>query len=141
MPDAALPLSASALPHSLGAALARGARGRCPRCGGAHLFASFVRPVERCGMCGQNWTLHAADDFPAYLAILITGHVMAPVIIALGLRTELSLATMMGLVAAMALVLLVGLLRPAKGAIIAFQWWMGMHGFAPRPGRREAGRP
>ncbi|BEV02061.1 DUF983 domain-containing protein [Novosphingobium olei] len=138
MPDAALPLPSAALPHSLGAALARGARGRCPRCGGTHLFAGFVKPVERCRLCGQNWTLHAADDFPAYLSILITGHVMAPVIIELGLKTDLSLGAMMALVGTMALVLLIALLRPAKGGIIAFQWWMGMHGFAARPGRREA---
>lgn len=138
MPEATLPLPASSLPRTLGAALVRGLQGKCPRCGGAHLFAGFVKPVERCRLCGQNWTLHAADDFPAYLAILITGHVMAPIIIALGLQTDLSLAAMMGAVGVMALLLLIGLLRPSKGAIIAFQWWMGMHGFAARPGRREA---
>ncbi|MCH7628971.1 MAG: DUF983 domain-containing protein [Proteobacteria bacterium] len=138
MPETALPLPASSLPRTLGASLGRGLHGKCPRCGGTHLFDGFVKPVERCRLCGQDWTLHAADDFPAYLAILITGHVMAPIIIALGLNTDMSLAAMMGAVGLMALVLLIGLLRPAKGAIIAFQWWMGMHGFAARPGRREA---
>ncbi len=138
MPEAALPLPVSSLPRSLGGTLLRGLEGKCPRCGGTHLFDGFVKPVERCRLCGQNWTLHAADDFPAYLAILITGHVMAPVIIALGLNTDLSLGAMMAIVGLMALVMLIGLLRPAKGAIIAFQWWMGMHGFAARPGRREA---
>jgi hypothetical protein len=24
---------------------------------------------------------------------------------------------------------MIGLLQPAKGAIIALQWWFGMHGF------------
>jgi uncharacterized membrane protein YfcA len=28
-----------------------------------------------------------------------------------------------------ALALMIGLLQPAKGAIIALQWWFGMHGF------------
>ena len=33
--------------------------------------------------------------------------------------------------------LMLALLQPAKGAIIALQWWMGMHGFRPA-GRDEA---
>ncbi|MCW1383885.1 DUF983 domain-containing protein [Novosphingobium sp. KCTC 2891] len=134
MPGTAL----TTLPRSLPQALGRGMRGQCPRCGGAALFAGFLKPVERCPACAQDWTLHSADDFPPYVSILLTGHIMAPVIIALGLHTSLSAPAMMALVALMALVLLIGLLRPAKGGIIAFQWWMGMHGFAPRPGKREA---
>ena len=138
MPEQALPLSASTLPHTPGAALVRGLQGKCPRCGGTHLFDGFLTPVTRCRLCGQNWTLHSADDFPPYVSILVTGHVLAPVIIALGLDSDLSAPAMMAIVVVLALILLIGLLRPAKGAIIAFQWWMGMHGFAARPGRREA---
>lgn len=90
-------------------------------------------------MCGQNWTLHAADDFPPYIAILLTGHVMAPVIIELGLRDSISALTMMAIVAVMAVTLLISLLQPAKGGVIAVQWWLGMHGFAGKPGKVEAG--
>jgi hypothetical protein len=32
--------------------------------------------------------------------------------------------------------MLFALLQPAKGAIIALQWWIGMHGFQPA-GRDE----
>lgn len=126
------------LPRSLGGAIARGLRGTCPRCGEAKLFARFLKPVEQCSACAQDWTLHSADDFPPYVSILITGHVMAPIIIALGLYSAMSAAAMMALVATMALVLLLGLLQPAKGAIIAVQWWLGLHGFARAPGKREA---
>ncbi|MEO0032181.1 MAG: hypothetical protein RIS94_1939 [Pseudomonadota bacterium] len=139
MPDAALPLSPSSLPHSLGAGVWRGIRGQCPRCEGTHLFARFLKPVERCRMCGQNWTLHSADDFPPYVSILLTGHIMAPVIIALGSHESLPLWAMMLVVAAMALVLLIALLQPAKGGIIALQWWLGLHGFAGHAGKVEAG--
>jgi uncharacterized protein (DUF983 family) len=44
--------------------------------------------VPQCPACGQDWRGHRADDFPPYLAILVTGHVMAPVIIELGLHTR-----------------------------------------------------
>jgi hypothetical protein len=35
--------------------------------------------------------------------------------------------------------MLISLLQPAKGGIIALLWWMGMQGFAARPGKVEAG--
>ncbi|MFN3424780.1 MAG: DUF983 domain-containing protein [Novosphingobium meiothermophilum] len=139
MPNLALPLDRGLLPQGLVGALWRGIRGKCPRCGGTHLFARFLKPVERCRMCGQNWTLHAADDFPPYIAILLTGHIMAPVIIELGLHTGLPGWAMMLGVAVMAVMLLGAFLQPAKGAVIALQWWLGLQGFARAPGKAEAG--
>ena len=127
------------LPHTLGQAMRRGLVGRCPRCGGAHLFARFLKPVARCPLCAQDWTLHAADDFPPYVSILITGHLMAPVMILLGSSASLPTWVLVGIGLIMATAMLLGLLQPAKGAIIALQWWMGMHGFAARPGKAEAG--
>ncbi len=127
------------LPPTPVAAMRRGFVGKCPRCGGTHLFVRFLKPVDRCGLCGQDWTLHAADDFPPYVAIIVTGHVMAPFLIILGSMTAVPLWVTMGLAVVMAVSLLMGLLQPAKGAIIALQWWMGMAGFAARPGKVEAG--
>ena len=138
MPNAALPLDRAMLPQGLGAALWRGIKGKCPRCGETHLFAKFLKPVERCRRCGQNWTLHAADDFPPYISILLTGHIMAPIIIELGLHTALPGWAMMMIVAVMAVALLVALLQPAKGGVIALQWWLGLQGFAGHAGKVEA---
>lgn len=126
-------------PRSLAEALWRGGRGHCPRCDGARLFAAWLRPVAHCPGCGQDWRGHRADDFPPYLAILVTGHVMAPVIIELGLHTALSWPVMLALCLVMTVTLVLGLLQPAKGAVIALQWWLGLHGFAADPGK--AGRP
>ncbi|MFY7837456.1 MAG: DUF983 domain-containing protein [Novosphingobium sp.] len=139
MPDAALPIDRASLPQGLGGALWRGVKGKCPRCGGTHLFTAFLKPVDRCRMCGQNWTLHAADDFPPYISILLTGHIMAPVIIELGLNPAIPAWVMMLIVAGMAVALLAAFLQPAKGGVIALQWWLGLQGFAAKPGRAEAG--
>ena len=139
MPDTALPLDPAMLPHSAGSAIARGMRGTCPRCGGTHLFAGGLKPVERCRLCGQNWTLHAADDFPPYIAILLTGHLMAPVIILLGKMESLPEWAMMLIALVLAASLIAAILRPAKGGVIALQWWMGMQGFAGHAGKVEAG--
>ena len=127
------------LPHGVMAAMRRGFAGRCPRCNGARLFAAFLKPVEHCPLCAQDWTLHAADDFPPYVSIIVTGHVMAPVMIVLGSMTSLSTTFTVAIALVLAVTMLMSLLQPAKGAIIALQWWLGMQGFAGRPGKVEAG--
>ncbi|WP_341785919.1 DUF983 domain-containing protein [Sphingobium vermicomposti] len=96
----------------------------------------FLKPVRQCPHCHQDWTPQQADDFPAYVSILITGHLMAPVIIALVRDTQLPLGALVAIVLPLAIILMIALLQPAKGAIIAVQWWFGMHGFTRE--RQEA---
>jgi uncharacterized protein (DUF983 family) len=117
------------LPASGWAAILRGLRGRCPRCGEARLFMRFLKPIQFCPQCAQDWRYQQADDFPAYVSILVTGHLMAPLIIALTRNADLSVPTMMAIILPLAVILMIGLLQPAKGAIMALQWWFGMHGF------------
>ncbi|WP_440861962.1 DUF983 domain-containing protein [Sphingopyxis sp. 22461] len=132
-----------ALPTSGWAAMFRGARGQCPRCNDAKLFIRFLKPVAICPRCLQDWMHQQADDFPAYVSILLTGHIMAPIIIALIRDTPLSLAALAAIIVPLMLALMIGFLQPAKGAIIALQWWLGMHGFererpAPEASDRKA---
>lgn len=117
------------LPASRWAALLRGFRGKCPRCGEAQLFSRFLKPILSCPQCGQDWSHQQADDFPAYVSIFVTGHLMAPLIIALIRNADLSAPLLMAVTMPVAVLLMIGLLQPAKGAIIALQWWLGMHGF------------
>ena len=127
----AQPLVTPQLPATATQAMARGARGRCPRCGDAPLFRRFLKPAAFCHACGQDWTPQQADDFPAYVSIIVTGHLLAPIIIALVQKTELSSMALIALIVPLTMILMIGLLQPAKGAIIALQWWYGMHGFKP----------
>lgn len=98
--------------------------------------ARFLKPVATCPHCLQDWTHQQADDFPAYVSILLTGHIMAPIIIALVQETALSLAGLAAIIVLLMLALMIGFIQPAKGAIIALQWWFGMHGFEKE--RRDA---
>lgn len=107
----------------------RGMRNHCPRCDHKPLFARYLKPVERCACCGQDWTLHQADDFPAYIAIFISGHLLAPVLIAAGSRELLPMGVLALIAIIGALVLTIALLQPAKGAVIALQYHWRMHGF------------
>ena len=119
------------LPRNLRGALLRGVKGQCPRCDGARLFRKFLKPVDHCPACHQDWTLHRADDLPPYISILITGHVLAPVIIYFAAVSTIPMWAAMAICLVLAIVMMLALLQPAKGAAIALQWWNGMHGFSP----------
>jgi uncharacterized protein (DUF983 family) len=117
------------LPKTALEAFIRGLLGRCPSCGEGKMFPRLLKPIEHCPRCGQDWTAQQADDFPAYVAIIVTGHILAPIIIFLINETGFSMWTSLAIIITMALVLIAALLQPAKGAIIAMQWWMGLNGF------------
>ena len=117
------------LPGGWLAALARGLKGKCPRCGEAALFRKWLKPVERCSHCRQDWSLQQADDFPAYIGIFVVGHLLAPVVIAMigtfGMSAWATLATILPV----AIILLLVTLQPVKGAVIAFLWWHDIGAF------------
>ncbi|MGE0283919.1 MAG: DUF983 domain-containing protein [Rhizobiaceae bacterium] len=117
------------LPNSPWQAMARGARGYCPRCNDTRLFMRFLKPVSHCENCGQDWSLQRADDFPAYVSIFLTGHLLVPFIGVLLLAFDMSTAMVMAVLMPVAIAMLLAFLQPAKGAVIAMQWWLGMHGF------------
>ena len=110
-------------------ALRRGLRGRCPRCGEGKLFRAFLKVDDACSVCGQDFTPHRADDLPAYLVIVIVGHIVVP--LALMIETEYSppLALQLAVYVPLTLILSLVLLQPVKGAVVGLQWALRMHGF------------
>jgi uncharacterized protein (DUF983 family) len=121
-------------PRDLRAALIRGFKGKCPCCGEARLFGRFLKPVPHCPACGQDWTVQTADDLPAYLVVLLVGHLIVPLVVTLNLNTDLSMGLQMLLWPAIALIMSILLIQPMKGAVIALQWARHMQGFAPNAG-------
>jgi uncharacterized protein (DUF983 family) len=114
-------------------ALKRGFRGRCPRCGEGKLFRAFLKVDNSCSACGLDFTPHRADDFPAYLVIVIVGHLMVPT--ALLIETDFSPPTWLQLCIYLPLTLILSLLllQPVKGAVVGLQWALRMHGFDENP--------
>ena len=119
----------ASLPVTFWDAALRGVRCKCPRCGEGRLFRKWLKPLDRCPVCTLDLTPQQADDFPAYIAILVTGHIMAPLIIALSLDFAMGPLAMTAVLVPLALVMMLGMLQPAKGGVIATQWWFGLHGF------------
>ena len=112
-------------------AIRRGLMGRCPNCGKGKLFRAYLKVVDSCAVCGEDLHHHRADDAPAYFVILIVGHIIVPV----ALAVETAYAPSYWLHAALWLPLTVGmslyLLQPIKGALVSLQWALRMHGFNP----------
>ena len=61
---------------SLGTALSRGIRRRCPCCGQAPAFRGYLKVVDTCSNCETPLGLYPTDDGPAYLTILLVGHLV-----------------------------------------------------------------
>jgi uncharacterized protein (DUF983 family) len=119
------------LPRDVVQAMWRGFRGRCPACGEGRLFRSFLKVNESCSACGEELHHHRADDFPAYLVIVIVGHIVVPLVLAVETQLAPAYWIHLALWLPLTLGLSLGLLQPVKGAVVAVQWFLGMHGFEP----------
>ena len=65
---------------SAGSAIWRGVRQRCPACGSGDLFAAYLKPVGRCGTCGEDLSHIRAEDGPSWLTILMLGPILVPIV-------------------------------------------------------------
>jgi uncharacterized protein (DUF983 family) len=110
-------------------ALRRGFRGRCPRCGEGKLFRAFLKVDDHCSVCGLDFTPHRADDLPAYLVIVIVGHLVVPTILWVETDYSPSVPVQLAIYLPLMLVLSLALLQPVKGAVVGVQWALRMHGF------------
>ncbi|HHZ09700.1 MAG TPA: DUF983 domain-containing protein [Rhizobiales bacterium] len=110
-------------------AMARGFRGKCPHCGEGRLFASFLRTVERCAVCGEEIHHHRADDLPAYLVVLVVGHIVVGAFMGMEAASTLSTWQHLAIWIPLTIVSALALIRPIKGAVVGLQWANYMHGF------------
>ncbi|MGA7327952.1 MAG: DUF983 domain-containing protein [Rhodomicrobium sp.] len=110
-------------------ALLRGFRQRCPQCGLHTLFTSYLRVFDICPVCREELKHHRADDAPPYFTIVIVGHIVLPLLmaveIAYGPPVWLHLLIWLPLTVILSLIIL----PRVKGAIVGLQWANNMHGF------------
>lgn len=117
-------------PRSARRAMLRGWRRRCPNCGNGALLKGYLKVRAACPVCRADMHHAKADDGPAYLTILLVGHLMAPLLhfAFVTFRPDpLTLFTIFG-VGCVALSLY--LLPRLKGAMIGYQWARRMYGFS-----------
>jgi len=118
-----------ALEREMKPAMWRGFKRKCPNCGEGHMFQGYLKTVDHCEVCNQELSVHRADDGPAYLTILIVGHILgfAMHYMWVAFRPDPLVMAIVLTVACVGLSLY--LLPRLKGMIVAIQWSKRMHGF------------
>jgi uncharacterized protein (DUF983 family) len=107
-------------------AIGRGLLGRCPACGKSHLFSGFLRVVAECRACGAPLGLARADDAPPYFTILITGHIVVPLMFMVDRMGEPPIWVMSAIFLPLTFFLALGLLRPVKGGTVGLMLNLNM---------------
>jgi uncharacterized protein (DUF983 family) len=124
--------SAPAAKRNVWTSMKRGFRGRCPRCSEGKLFRAFLKVDNNCSVCDLDFTPHRADDLPAYLVIIIVGHIMVPMALMIETNYAPPVALQLAIYLPMTLIASLLLLQPIKGAVVGMQWALRMHGFDER---------
>ena len=67
--------------HPLFRSVGRGLAHHCPACGKGRLFGRYLKVEPHCAACAHPLGRYPADDGPAYLTILVIGHlIVAPML-------------------------------------------------------------
>lgn len=112
-------------------ALRKGWGRKCPNCGNGPMLSGYLKVRDACPVCREELHHHKADDGPAYLTILIVGHLMAPLLHIVFVRFRPEPLILFTIFAVGCVALSLYLLPRLKGVIVAFQWARFMHGFKP----------
>ena len=97
-------------------------RGLCPRCGAPGLFEGLLRFASRCRGCGLDYAAFNVGDGAAAFLILIVGAIVSLLAIIVELRWSPPWWVHLMLWAPLALILTLGLLRLAKGLLLALEY-------------------
>ena len=114
-------------------AMLRGWRRRCPACGDGRMFDGYLKVRSTCPSCSEDLSHHRADDGPAYLTILIVGHLLAPLIMVAFVEFRPSPIVLASAFSVGSVALSLYLLPRLKGVIVGIQWAKRMHGFGSAP--------
>jgi uncharacterized protein (DUF983 family) len=97
-------------------------RGLCPRCGASGLFAGIIGFAPKCRNCGLDYTQFNVGDGPAAFLIMIVGAIVMIAAITVELKFGPPFWVHFILWIPFSTILVVGLLRIAKGALLVLEY-------------------
>ncbi len=100
----------------------RGMVGRCPCCGEGALFISYLKPIQNCSVCAESFGHVRADDGPAWLTIILVGHILGPLMLWMLPNVAWSEWTIAAFLLSLTLTLSLLILPRAKGFFIGLIW-------------------
>jgi uncharacterized protein (DUF983 family) len=118
-------------PRAIFGSMLRGAMLKCPACGIGRMFRRYLKVSDACPHCGEELHHHRADDAPAYFTIVIVGHIVVSLVLAVEMAYRPALWVHMALWLPLTVTLTFLFLPCVKGALVGLQWALRMHGFDP----------
>lgn len=109
-------------------AVMRGARARCPNCGIGRLFRAYLKPVDACAECAESLKHIRADDGPAWLTVMIVGHIVVGLALVMETSAPQPVAISIALFVTLAVAMILWLLPRAKGIFVGAIWAMDATG-------------
>ena len=94
---------------------------RCPNCGKGRLFAGFLKVVDRCAVCGFDYSRMNTGDGAAIFIMQIAGGIVVFGALFVQVAYNPPIAVMLAVALPLVAALSVGLMRPGKGLMIALQ--------------------
>lgn len=114
-------------------ALKRGFAQHCPHCGKGNIFGAYLKVNPQCSVCSEELHHHRADDAPPYMTIFVVGHIIGTLMLLVEEINDAMPLWIHALVWPLLTIIMTLVLLPRlKGALIAYQWALRMHGFDPR---------
>jgi uncharacterized protein (DUF983 family) len=111
---------------SVGKALWRGLQRKCPCCGQAPAFRGYLKIVDACSACQTPLSIYPTDDGPAYITIILVGHVIIAPAFMFGFfyayPVQVLVPVMVGSIGALTLMTLPYI----KGAFLGLMWCLGL---------------
>jgi uncharacterized protein (DUF983 family) len=95
------------------------------------MMQGYLAVRDACPTCGEALHHQRADDGPAYLTILVVGHLVAPALHVAYSQFEPDPLFIAIFFSVLTSALSLYLLPRIKGALVALQWAKRMHGFGP----------
>jgi len=93
------------------------------------MFSGYLSVRDDCASCGQEFHHHRADDMHPWITIMITGHLIAPLMLYGTMNWAFPDWVHMAMWPALTAIIALLVLPFAKGFVIALQWAWRMHGF------------
>ncbi|HTJ01545.1 MAG TPA: DUF983 domain-containing protein [Methylovirgula sp.] len=99
-----------------------GLLGRCPRCGRGKLFAGVLQLAPQCSACHLDYKFVDTGDGPAVFVTLFAGFLVLGAAMWTEIVYEPPYWVHLVIFLPLAVVVCIGLLRPAKGLLISLQY-------------------
>jgi len=110
---------------SVGRAIWRGLKCRCPNCGKGRLFHHYLEQVESCSMCGEPLAYYKGGIFVPLVVITVVITIAAIAMLIIELQGQGSPLLHLYAVVPPSVVIPLLLLPSAKGGIVGLMWSKG----------------